>query len=75
MTFIHFLKRFPAELHLVHVREDFVLGNGTVDEAAFSDPEGLSVLGIFIDVGENDVSTKTTMWFDVLRLIYISFEK
>ena len=59
--------RFPAELHLVHVREDFVHENGTIDLAALSNPEGLSVLGIFIDIADNSTSPLYTAWFDVGR--------
>ena len=47
--------------------EDFVHENGTIDLAALSNPEGLSVLGIFIDIADNSTSPLYTAWFDVGR--------
>ena len=57
------LKRFPAELHLVHVHEDFVLKDGSIDPIAFETPGGLAVLGIFLNVNNN--TPKETAWFEV----------
>ena len=55
--------RFPAELHLVHVREDFLQANGSIDPVAFSTPGGLSVLGIFLDTVSDH--SAATSWFHV----------
>ena len=55
--------RFPAELHLVHVLEDFVQANGSINETALSTPGGLSVLGIFLDTVSDN--SKATNWFNV----------
>ena len=58
-------KRFPAELHIVHVKEDFVGADGSVDySGAFSADDGLAVLGIFIDDSAETLSAKTK-WFSV----------
>ena len=53
--------QYPAEVHLVHVREDYV----NDISAALADPSGLSVLGIFIEGGANSTEVDTT-WFDVI---------
>ena len=55
--------RFPAELHLVHVSEDFIRANGSIDPMVFSTPGGLSVLGIFLDTVTE--SSAKTNWFNV----------
>ena len=61
--------RFPADLHMVHVKEDYVMEDGTVDtSAAFAAPDGLAVLGIFIKEGTDD-----TTWFDVSFHIIVKY--
>ena len=60
---IHFVFiRLPAELHLVHVNEDYVSGS-TILSGAFTDGEGLAVLAIFLE--NIDATNKTAAWFDV----------
>jgi len=49
-----------AEVHFVHVKEDYI--NPFNAGAALADPEGLAVLGIFIEGGAPD--TADTAWFD-----------
>ena len=65
------ISRFPAELHMVHVKEDYVMEDGTVDSsAAFAAADGLAVLGIFIREGTDDAT-----WFDVsLSHIFLSID-
>ena len=56
--------RFPAELHMVHVKEDHVSQDGTVDlDAALAAEDGLAVLGIFVTGGAD---TDSATWFDVI---------
>ena len=69
MMIVLFFQRFPAELHLVHVHEDFILEDGTIDPLAFETPGGLSVLGIFLDVTNDKSALKETAWFEVGHLI------
>ena len=60
--------RFPLELHLVHVKEDYVDENGTVDEIeALEDQNGLAILAIFVKV-TTDVTTliHDNTWFNVI---------
>ena len=45
-------QQFPAEVHLVHVHEDYL----TNIPGALADPEGLSVLGIFIVGGATNAT-------------------
>ena len=58
--------RFPAELHLVHIREDFIGLDGSIDPLVYSTPGGLSVLGIFLDTVAK--SSAKTNWFDVSKV-------
>ena len=51
--------RNAAEVHLVHVREDYI----NDISGALADSEGLAVLGIFIEGGADDDAD--TAWFDV----------
>jgi len=52
-----------AEVHFVHVKEDYINPfNDAAVAAALADPEGLAVLGIFIEGGAPD--TADTAWFD-----------
>ena len=45
------LYRFPLEVHLVHVEDQYILADGTVDaDSAFADGSGVAVLGIFFRV-------------------------
>ena len=52
-------QRFPAELQLVHVKEDFISGNGTVDPSVYEAEDGLAVLAVFLIKGPEDAA-----WFD-----------
>ena len=57
--------RYPAELHLVHVKENYVMDDGTVDYAgAFGSEDGLAVLGIFIEDSALTLSVSNA-WFEV----------
>ena len=60
------LFRYPAELQIVHVKEDHVdNSDGTVDfSSAYADSTGLAILSIFIQGGA-DNTTISTSWFDV----------
>ena len=54
--------RFPAELHMVHVKEDHVSQDRTVDlNSALAAEDGLAVLGIFVTGGADSAT-----WFDVI---------
>ena len=58
--------RLPAELQLLHVKEDFVSADGTVDYSnAFAAHDGFAILSIFIEGGA-DNSLIHTGWFDVI---------
>lgn len=63
----YFFKRFPAEIHLVHVKEDYV-ENPT---AALDTDDGLSVLGIFIEANSAFKSVETA-WFNVISGVIFS---
>ena len=58
-----YFQRFPAEIHLVHVKEDYV------DDisGALAAGDGLSVLGIFIEANAT-FNTKETSWFNVITM-------
>ena len=55
--------RFPAELQLVHVKEDYVSVDGTVNQSAFTEEDGLAILSIFLQGGA-DPATADLTWFD-----------
>ena len=58
--------RFPGELHMVHVKEDYVSEDGTVDlDSALMAEDGLAVFGIFITGGADNAT-----WFDVIASYY-----
>ena len=60
-----------AEVHFVHVKEDYINPfNDAAVAAALADPEGLAVLGIFIEGGAPD--TADTAWFDVSYTLFLS---
>ena len=54
--------RFPAELQLVHVKEDYIYINGSIDERVFSDSESIAVLSFFIKGGAAN-TTFFSQWF------------
>ena len=43
--------RFPAELHFVHVKQDYIYIDGSIDQRAFTSGDGLAVLSIFVKGG------------------------
>ena len=60
--------RYPAELHLVHVKENYVAIDGSVNfDSALEAQDGFAILAIFIK-GNANVTTLThdTSWFNVI---------
>ena len=55
--------RYPAELHLVHVNEDHINLDGSVNATALEAPFGLSVIGIFL---LGSTTRRGTRWFDTI---------
>ena len=71
------LFRYPAELQIVHVKEDHVdNSDGTVDfSSAYADSTGLAILSIFIEGGADNTTVDTT-WMNVsLHIGYISHSR
>ena len=60
--------RYPAELHLVHVKEDYVAIDGSVDfDDALEAEDGFAYLAIFIKRNANTTTlTHDTSWFNVI---------
>ena len=52
---------YPAELHLVHVNENHINSDGSVNATALEAPYGLSVIGIFL-LGSS--TRRGTRWFN-----------
>jgi len=55
-------QRLPAELHLVHVKEDYVSESG-IDPEAFVAGDGLAVLAIFLEGGKSESESS---WFEFM---------
>ena len=55
--------RFPAELQLVHVKENYIYIDGTIDERAFTSGDGLAVLSVFVKGGASANTTFYSQWF------------
>ena len=54
--------RYPAEVHLVHVNENYFNEFGVSPFQTSRNPDGFAILGIFIEGGGEDLDTT---WFDV----------
>ena len=50
-------KRFPMEMHMVHVNSKYVKCDGTVDSTCLSSGDGLAVLGFVFELGDDDCTT------------------
>jgi carbonic anhydrase len=47
-------KRFPMEMHMVHVNSRYVKPDGTLDSKYQSSEDGLAVLGFMFELGDDD---------------------